>query len=642
MFRHLIRSLGTSARPGSTARRRSSGLHLEILEDRLTPSSLTVTTSADSGPGSLRGAIASAVSGDTINFAKNVHVITLTGGELEISKNLDIEGTGANRLSISGNNASRVFYVKSGNTLTLANLTIANGQASGGLPASLVGEYSGGGTIVPPSGAGGGGGILNEHGATLNLINDTVRDNQAIHGSSPSALTVVGGGVLNLGTALVLGCTFSNNHVAGGNAFDNMGGSAGGAIDNFGGPGGAASLTVVSSTFSNNSAVAAGGNFFFGIGGALDNNGGLNGFDPTQAQASTAQCINCTFLTNLATAGAGAIGNGGALCTEGIGVVMTLDGCTVSGNRSVGGDGGDGVTTGTSQGAGGGICNVAATLNILGCTITNNLALAGNNFVLSDANPYAGAGFGGGIVNNVFAVLNISDSYIANNVAQGGATATGPGGDGVGGGISNSPSATLHMTRCIVANNSAIAGQGGPGVNSLLVHALGGFAFGGGIEISNSSFGLPTTATIIDSQIIGNSAIGGAGGTGNNGGNGYGGGLGVGFVTLVGVNPDGAQLTVINSIVANNQALGGKGGKGGDGGDGLGGGLCVTATCRATVINSSVTNNSADGGKKGAGGGTSDGQGIGGGEYNKGSMTNLLSSIKKNHASTSNNDIFSV
>jgi hypothetical protein len=617
-------------------------LHLEILEDRLTPSSLTVTTSADSGLGSLRDTIASAASGATINFAKNVHAITLGGTALEISKSLDIEGPGANKLTISGNNASRVFYVDSGNTLTLANLTIANGQASGQLSPSLVGEFSGGGSVNPPSGAGGGGGILNEPGATLNLINDTVRDNQAIHGTGSLALTVVGGGVLNLGTAFVVGCTFSNNQVTGGNAFDNMGGSAGGAIDNFGGPGGGASLTVANSTFSNNSVVAAGGNYFFGIGGALDDNGGLNGFDPTQAQPSTATCTDCTFVTNLSTAGPTAVGNGGALCTEGLGVTLTLVGCTVSGNRTVGGDGGDGVTSGSSQAAGGGICNVAATLNVIGCSITNNLALAGNNSVISDADPYVGAGFGGGIVNNVFAVLNISDSFIGNNVAQGGATATGPGGDGVGGGISNSPSATLNMTRCIVANNRAIAGQGGPGANSLLVNALGGFGFGGGIEISNSSFGRPTTATITNSQIIGNSAIGGAGGTGNDGGNGYGGGLGVGFVTLVGVNPDGAQLTLINSTVASNQALGGKGGKGGDGGDGLGGGLCVTATCRATVLSSSVTSNSAAGGKKGAGGGTSDGQGIGGGEYNQGTLTNILSAIKKNHASTSDDDIFTV
>jgi hypothetical protein len=637
----LIRRFTFAGRRSTPPARRPRSLpHLETLEDRTVLSTFLVSNLADSGAGSLRQAIINANTqpgADVVNFASNLHgTIILSSGELSITDSLTINGPGANHLTISGNNASRVFYVKSGNTLTLANLTIADGQASGPLEPSLVGVYSGGGT-----GAGGGGGILNEHGATLNLINDTVRDNQAVHGSSPLAFTVVGGGVLNLGTALVVGCTFSNNQATGGNAFDNLGGSGGGAIDNFGGAGGAASLTVASSTFSNNSVVSAGGNFYFGFGGALESNGGLNGFDPAQSQPSTAMVTNCTFRDNQATAGPGAIADGGAVVTEGIGVVMTLVGCTVSGNRAVGGDGGDGLTTGNSQGSGGGVCNVHATLNIMGCTITNNLAKAGDNSVLSDADPYDGAGFGGGIENNFFGVLNIADSSIANNVAQGGAMATGPGGDGVGGGISSSPSSTLNMTRCTVANNRAIAGQGGPGVNSLLTSALAGFAFGGGIEVSNASFGGPSTATIIDSQITGNSAIGGAGGTGNDGGNGYGGGLGVGFVTLVGVT-DQAQLTLINSTVANNQAVGGKGGKGGDGGDGLGGGLCVTATCRATVINSSVTNNSANGGEEGAGSGASDGQGIGGGEYNQGSLTNILSSIKKNQASTSHKDIFSV
>ncbi len=63
----------------------------------------------------------------------------------------------------------------------------------------------------------------------------------------------------------------------------------------------------------------------------------------------------------------------------------------------------------------------------MGCSITNNLALGGNNAILSDADPLAGSGFGGGIENNYLGVLNISNSIIANNVAQGGATAHGPG-----------------------------------------------------------------------------------------------------------------------------------------------------------------------------------------------------------------------
>ena len=130
----------------SNARRRSSALALESLEDRMTPSTLTVTSSADSGLGSLRNAIAAAASGDSIVFAKAVHAITLTTGELPISENLDIEGPGAGKLTISGDDASRVFHISGAVTVTIAGLTVADGQSSGQLPSSLVGVYSGDGS----------------------------------------------------------------------------------------------------------------------------------------------------------------------------------------------------------------------------------------------------------------------------------------------------------------------------------------------------------------------------------------------------------------------------------------------------------------------------------------------------------------
>ena len=86
--------------------------------------SAVVTTGADSGPGSLRDTIASATSGATIEFAKNVHKITLTTSELEITQNLDIEGPGTNKLTISGNDSSRVFDISPDTTVTIAGLTI--------------------------------------------------------------------------------------------------------------------------------------------------------------------------------------------------------------------------------------------------------------------------------------------------------------------------------------------------------------------------------------------------------------------------------------------------------------------------------------------------------------------------------------
>ena len=70
---------------------------LELLEDRTVLSTLTVLNALDSGAGSLRDTIKAASSGDTILFDSSLsgQTITLTSGELAITKSLDIEGPGA-------------------------------------------------------------------------------------------------------------------------------------------------------------------------------------------------------------------------------------------------------------------------------------------------------------------------------------------------------------------------------------------------------------------------------------------------------------------------------------------------------------------------------------------------------------------
>ena len=79
---------------------------IEVLEGRCLPSTLTVTSTADSGPGSLRAEIAAAQSGDTIVFDPSIAgtMIQLTSGELVINKSLDIEWQGAGPLTVSGHN----------------------------------------------------------------------------------------------------------------------------------------------------------------------------------------------------------------------------------------------------------------------------------------------------------------------------------------------------------------------------------------------------------------------------------------------------------------------------------------------------------------------------------------------------------
>src|SRR5262245_53088596 len=213
--------------------------------------------------------MAAAQSGDTITFDPSLRnkTITLTSGQLLVNKSLDIEGPGANALTISGNSTSRVFHISSGATVTLAGLTVANGATVGGL---------------------GGGGILNEAGSTLILLHSAVTGNTATAASS--TVDVFGGGLLNQGSAFVISTTFSGNQALGGGGGSFFGGSVGGAIDNFGG----ARLTVTDSAFVNNQALGSGaGNF--GIGGAIENNAGLDLSSP-----STATITSCVFIGNFA------------------------------------------------------------------------------------------------------------------------------------------------------------------------------------------------------------------------------------------------------------------------------------------------------------------------------------------------------
>jgi hypothetical protein len=64
------------------------------LEARCLPSTLLVTSLADSGPGTLRGQIAAAAPGDTVQFVSSLYggTVNLTSGQLEINKNLTILG----------------------------------------------------------------------------------------------------------------------------------------------------------------------------------------------------------------------------------------------------------------------------------------------------------------------------------------------------------------------------------------------------------------------------------------------------------------------------------------------------------------------------------------------------------------------
>src|SRR6266446_1662861 len=93
---------------------------------------ITVTDTADNGPGTLREALASAANGDTIDATGVSGSILLTSGELLVANSVTILGPGPANLAVNGNAASRVFHIGSGTVVTIAGLTITNGRADSG------------------------------------------------------------------------------------------------------------------------------------------------------------------------------------------------------------------------------------------------------------------------------------------------------------------------------------------------------------------------------------------------------------------------------------------------------------------------------------------------------------------------------
>jgi hypothetical protein len=249
----------------------------------------------DSGPGSLRQALADAHNEDVINFdpSLNGQTITLTSGELVVNKIVSIYSPDPNNLAIDANHASRVFHVTGGASAGISGLSIINGSASG--------LY--------------GGGIYNDH-AMLSVITCT------LSGNSADAPTGGGGGIFNdafsgTATLYVLNCTLSGNSASYG---------YGGAIGNEG-YNGSATLTVLNSTISGNSAASGGGIFTEGLvggnatldvlnstlsGNSASFGGGIYGRSDA-FRGATLQVLHSTLSGNSATAGGGGIYNDGAI-----------------------------------------------------------------------------------------------------------------------------------------------------------------------------------------------------------------------------------------------------------------------------------------------------------------------------------------
>src|SRR5262245_16473173 len=617
--------------------RRAIGLYqrfmrFEALEDRSLLSTFNVVNLADSGNGSLRAAVLAAEANpgaDVIHFARQLHgTITLTTGELVISSDLTIQGPGADRLSVSGNDTSRIFNVVGGSgeaeriQVSIAGLKVTHGRADQGaginhegfaeltlaqmeIADNLALAFISGGGAVRTVGT----------GAQLAIMDSLIADNR-VEGVEGSFITFGGAILVELATATIQRSTISGNRLTGAPE----GGSAiGGGIFSSDG----ATMTIVSSAIKGNLALGGPG------GGEAAGGGIVNAFGSTLHVQKSVLSGNEARGTDGPSIGQAI---GGAISSS-FGSSAYISDSVLSGNRAVAGGGGfnDADDTSVATAFGGAIPSDTY-LEVTRSTLINNQAIGGNQAThLAPTTADVGAAHGGAILVGFGGEAIIRDSAILYNKAVGGNGNTGSGpvgfvGSATGGGIDNSTDlavfgAPSSPPRLTVINTSLVGNEaiGGNNNTSAGGQLLVGAGLGGGI--ANYLGGI---TQISRSVLSGNRAVGGAGGLG------AGGGLfkGVSTISMDDVPilvP--SQVNVTRSILTLNVA------QGGAGAEGLGGGAYNGADSQLALEDSLVTFNCAKGGPPG-------GQGIGGGIYNLGTFTvDTLSILQKNSA-TSNDNLF--
>jgi hypothetical protein len=386
---------------------------LERLEDRLTPSTFVVSTTADSGPGSLRQAITdsnAAPGGNTITIEAN-GTINLFSALPAISNSVIIQGPGLSHLTVepSANQqfAFPIFVFDSGTTDSVNGLTLSGGQED----ITNAGTLSVSDSVITQ---GDNAGISSS--GTLSVENVTVDH-------------CIGPGIDATGAATVSDSRFSNDstgvHATGGLVLSNttiqncsqnpptFTSAVGGGVYVAGG------ATIRDCVIEDNSAI---GMSTFGGGAQSAFGGGL------YIQSGSVMITGSTFAGNSATggtgfpisaaAGFGGAGTGGGIYIASGSVQMVND--TLAANSATGGDGGEApsapVAGAGGNAQGGGIYAATGTLNIVNCTIAGNSVRSGEGSQNGhQANP--GLGQGGGIY-DASAGVTMTNTILAGNAAN--------------------------------------------------------------------------------------------------------------------------------------------------------------------------------------------------------------------------------
>jgi predicted outer membrane repeat protein len=360
-----------------------------------------VTTTADSGPGSLRDVMTHAIAsgGGTIICPNVSGTINLLSALPDIDGNLTIVGSGRERLAINGYRTNRVFTLLSGATCNLSDLAVqGSGPSLSGYPGSVVasiailnaGSMSISNCVIHGTGSGdprvgAGGALATYSGSSLVLNNVVVSNNVAYFTAGLSAYNV-----------RATNCLFINN------------------IENDGAP------------------IAVGGDSVFSDTTFTGNDARLDGQGGGISAAGNLTLLNCNVTNNY-----------GDWSTGGIrfnGNNLVISNCVINNNEA-------GETYG-------GIYAVATNILILNSSISGNYALEksggitlyGNACMIGCIVSYNGSAFvypGAGIA--VSGTLNMTNCTVTGNRA-----AYLP-----GAGVYCAPNSTIQAVNCTIVNNGS-------------------------------------------------------------------------------------------------------------------------------------------------------------------------------------------
>ena len=471
--------------PARPARRHSKRLFVTSLDERVLPSTYTVTTTADSGTGSLRAALSSG--DDTIkfsssgatNFYTGTNTVTLESALPTISSSLAIIGP-----PITGGGTPHVVITR--------NLTA-------GPPPILL-------RIVD---------IDNGYGnpsIDVSLQNLEIYKGDATHGGDAHTGTLndgQGGGIRFLGygsgnTLTIQGCNISDNLVTG---YASSGGKAfGGGIYTSD-----VDLTIQGSVITGNvaeNAIGATGNYNVVYGGGIFSCGGtVNITGSTISYNSvTAQVASGDIASNAV---------GGGVCIEG--AALTLNDSVITGNTATGSS-----TYNGGNALGGGLYDNGLSATLTRDQVTYNYASGGTaHFFSGSSHPTisGGSGDGGGIaaiVKHTGGSFVVTDCEVDNNQAVGGPATNdsdnhgATGGDASDGGmdvLTENDGGTVttdgSAIGCTFAFNQATSGDATAGSSTSYGTGTGSAAAG------NAFAGGATVAQLEDCTLYGNTATGG-------------------------------------------------------------------------------------------------------------------------------------